>query len=229
MEIDNPRYEELLSKYNHLKGVKIDDLDDKPHLPIHVVLGVNEYANIKTTAAPQVGKPGQPIAERTRLGWVLMSPGREDVTSPLLLTRSVSTDYEQLCSLDVLGLADKPENNQGTVYQEFKEQLQRNEAGWYETKLPWKANHPELPTNEAGSRRRLQQLVKRLERDGNYEDYDSIIQEQLQSGVIERAPTEPKGKEYYIPHKGVSKKDAESTKLRVVYDASARENVKHPP
>jgi hypothetical protein len=103
-----------------------------------------------------------------------------------------------------------------------------NETGWYETKLPWKANHPELPTNEAGSRRRLQQLVKRLERDGNYEDYDSIIQEQLQSGVIERAPTEPKGKEYYIPHKGVSKKDAESTKLRVVYDASARENVKHP-
>ena len=228
MEIDNPRYEELLSKYNHLKEVKIDDLDDKPHLPIHVVLGVNEYANVKTTAAPRVGKPGQPIAERTRLGWVLMSPGREDVTSPLLLTRSVSTDYEQLCSLDVLGLADKPENDQGTVYQEFKEQLQRNKAGWYETKLPWKANHPERPTNEAGSRRRLQQLVKRLERDGNYEDYDSIIQEQLQSGVIERAPAEPKGKEYYIPHKGVSKKDAESTKLRVVYDASARENVKHP-
>ena len=149
MEIDNPRYEELLSKYNHLKGVKIDDLDDKPHLPIHVVLEVNEYANIKTTAAPRVGKPGQPIAECTRLGWVLMSPGREDVTSPLLLTRSVSTDYEQLCSLDVLGLADKPENDQETVYQEFKEQLQRNEAGWYETKLPLKANHPELPTNES--------------------------------------------------------------------------------
>ena len=68
-------HEELLSKYNHLKGVKIDDLDDKPHHPIHVVLGVNEFANIKTTAAPRVGKPGQPIAERTRLGWVLMSPG----------------------------------------------------------------------------------------------------------------------------------------------------------
>ncbi len=228
MEIDNPRYEELLSKYNHLKGVKVDDLDDKPQLPVHVVLGVNEYANIKTTTAPRVGKSGQPIAERTRLGWVFMSPGREDVTSPLLLTRSVATDYEQLCSLDVLGLADKPENDQETVYQEFKEQLQRNEAGWYESKLPWKANHPALPTNEAGSRRRLQQLVKRLERDGNYERYDSIIQEQLQSGVIESAPTKPTGNEYYMPHKGVVKEDAESTKLRVVYDASAREDAKQP-
>ncbi len=122
-----------------------------------------------------------------------MSPGREDVTSPLLLTRSVATDYEQLCSLDVLGLADKPENDQETVYQEFKEQLQQNKAGWYESKLPWKANHPALPTNEAGSRRRLQQLVKRLERDGNYERYDSIIQEHLQSGVIESAPKKPTG------------------------------------
>ncbi len=81
-------------------------------------------------------------------------------------------------------------------------------------------------TNEAGSRRRLQQLVKRLERDGNYERYDSIIQEQLQSGVIESAPTKPTGNEY-MPHKGVVKEDAESTKLRVVYDASAREDAKH--
>ena len=66
MEIDNPRYEKLLSKYNHLKGVKIDDLDDKPQLPVHVVLAVNEYANIKTTSA-RVGMTGQPIAERTSL------------------------------------------------------------------------------------------------------------------------------------------------------------------
>ena len=33
-------HEALLSKYNHLKGVKIDDRDNK----LHVVLGVNEYA-----------------------------------------------------------------------------------------------------------------------------------------------------------------------------------------
>ena len=77
--------------------------------------------------------------------------------------------------------------------------------------MPWKANHPTLPINEADSQRRLQQLVKRLERDGNYEEYDSIIQEQLQSAVIEKAPGKPTGKEYYMPHKEVSRKDAEGT------------------
>ena len=52
----------------------------------------------------------------------------------------ITEQVKQLCSLDVLGLADKPKNDQGIVYQEFKEQLQRNEG-----QPPWKANHPELP------------------------------------------------------------------------------------
>lgn len=38
MLLDNPKYEDVLSKYPHLKGVKIDDTDPKLQLPIHVVL-----------------------------------------------------------------------------------------------------------------------------------------------------------------------------------------------
>ena len=99
---------------------------------------------------------------------------------------------------------------------------------WYETSLPWKPNHPELPTNEAGSKQRLDNLVKRLKRNGTYEQYDEIIQDQLKQGVIETAPPNPTKKEFYIPHKGVVKKDAESTKLRIVYDASAKEFTTQP-
>ena len=91
-----------------------------------------------------------------------MSPGSEDVANPILLTQSSTTDYEQLCALDVLCLADSPENDQLTVFKEFKEQLERNPAGWYQTKLPWKETHPPLPTNENGSKRRLDQLVRKL-------------------------------------------------------------------
>ena len=212
--------------WNTEVNTKLEEADHE--LPIHVVLGVNEYAAIKTRTAAQVGIPGQPVAEHTHLGWIMMSHGREEFTRPLLLTQSTSRDYEQLCALDVLGLADVPENDQETVYQGLKEQLEKNQAGWYETRLPWKRNHPPLPTNEAGSRRRLEQLIRKLQRNGNHEDYNNIIQERLQQGVIEPAPTVSSGKEYYIPHKGVSRPDAESTKLRVVYDASARENNNKP-
>ena len=145
----------------------------------------------------------------------------------MFVTQSTLTDYEQLCALDVLGLADSHENDQQELYEEFKEQLERNDAGWYETKLPWKGNHPTLPSNERGSKRRLDQLIRKLEKNDQYSEYNDILQDQLQKGIIEIAPREPTGKEFYIPHKGVARKNAESTKLRVVYDASARENVNH--
>ena len=132
MTIDNPNYALLVEKYGHLKSVKVNDNDDRPQFPIHVVLGASKYATIKTTTAQRVGKPGQPVAEQMPLGWTIMSPGSEDVSHPILLMiQSTSADYEQLCALDVLGLADTQENNQLMVFEKFKEQLEPSPEGWY--------------------------------------------------------------------------------------------------
>ena len=120
------------------------------------------------------------------------------------------------------GLADTTESDQSVVYEDFKKQLTRDPEGWCETNLPWRAIHPNLPTNEAGSRRRLTFVVKKLTREGKYERYDDIIREQLDQGIIERAPVEASDKEHYLPHKGVIKQSAETTKLRIVLDASAK-------
>ena len=72
MTIDNPNYALLVEKYGHLKSVKVNDNDDRPQFPIHVVLGASKYATIKTTTAQRVGKPGQPVAEQMPLGWTIM-------------------------------------------------------------------------------------------------------------------------------------------------------------
>ena len=45
---------------------------------------------------------------------------------------------------------------------------------------------------------------------------------------MERVSGPPVGKEFYIPHKAVVRESAESTKLRIVYDASARASEKAP-
>ena len=56
--------------------------------------------------------------------------------------------------------------------------------------------------------------------------YDQVIQEQLAEGVVERITEEVNfdQQEFYLPHKAVISENAESTKLRIVYDASAKEN-----
>ena len=228
LTINNPQYDKLLRQYNHRRNVDINDRDTKDQLPIHLVLGNGEYAHIKTSTKPLIGREHEPVAEKTKLGWIVMSPGIDFDRSTMLLTQTAQSDFESLCRLDVLGLADTMENDQSTVYDDFKEQLVRNTAGWYEASLPWKANHPKLPTNEVGSQRRLTFLLRKLERQGNYEQYDSIIREQLDQGIIEPAPAEAKGKVFYLPHKGVVRRSAETTKLRIVYDASAKETTTQP-
>ena len=61
-----------------------------------------------------------------------------------------------------------------------------------------------------------------------FEKYDHIIKKQLAEGIIERVTSQPNGKEYYIPHKPVIRENAESTKMRIVYDASAKSNCSSP-
>ena len=54
------------------------------------------------------------------------------------------------------------------------------------------------------------------------EAYGEKIEEQRSEGVVEPANHHAKGVEFYIPHKPVVKERAETTKLRIVYDASAK-------
>ena len=64
---------------------------------------------------------------------------------------------------------------------------------------------------------------------GELERYNDIIQTQLSQGIVERADEVVKdGREFYIPHKAVLRENAESTKIRIVYDASARANASAP-
>jgi hypothetical protein len=135
LSINNPDYKGLIEQYQHLESVKMDDYDTKPQLPIHLVLGNGECARIKTSTKPLVGNDCEPIAEKTKLGWFIMSPGVEFDKNTMLMTQTSQADFENLCRLDVLGLADSSENG---VYDDFKENLVRNQAGWYETNLPWK-------------------------------------------------------------------------------------------
>ena len=84
----------------------------------------------------KIGRQGELIAEKTKFGWTIMSPGKEVNVNEIFLTQTSSADYEKLCRLDILGIEDSPTGDQGEVYKELQEQLQRSSEKWYETTLP---------------------------------------------------------------------------------------------
>ena len=226
--IDNPHYSEIFQSFKHLEGVVTVDNDPKPFLPVHLILEASDYAAIKTAEPPRVGQLGGPVAERTKFGWTIMSSGKELDHSKMLLTQTSHTDYEDFYRLDILGLEDRPEHDQQTVHAEFREQLIRDPEGWYETGLLWKKNHPPLPSNKEGRLLHLDGLYNKLEKMEVTREYNKVIEQQKEEGIVELDDEHPKSKEFYLPYKPVVRTGAESTKLRVVYDGSARETPQSP-
>ena len=96
--------------------------------------------------------------------------------------------------------------------------------GRYEVSLPWRAYHDPLPNNYELSRRRLLGLLQRLKREPMIlREYDTIIRDQLQRGIVEVVDdsVDTAGNTHYLPHHAVIRQDKKTTKVRVVYDASA--------
>ena len=66
--------------------------------------------------------------------------------------------------------------------------------------------------------------MNKLEKNGNYNEYDQVFQEWLKEGIIEKVnDSEISTSVHYLPHRHVVKLSSTTTKLRPVFDASAGE------
>ena len=56
------------------------------------------------------------------------------------------------------------------------------------------------------------------------QQYDDTIREQIRAGIVEDTPLDIKGSTqvHYLPHHAVIHSDKSTTKLRIIYDASAK-------
>ena len=99
----------------------------------------------------------------------------------------------------------------------------------YEVAVPWKHERPNLPNNREIAERRLQQVEKKLKMDRNLANvYQGVIDDYLKKEYIRVVPTsEPRpDSEWFLPHFPVVRPDRETTKVRIVFDASAKLNEK---
>ena len=154
------------------------DTDTRNLLPIHIILGASDFAKINMGARPKVGQIGETFAEQTKMGWVIMPPGRESNIVSALFTETSVNDYEKLYDADVLELKESHCKHDDYVYEKFKKQLTRDKEGWYETGLVWKEGNLPLGNSKNGSLGRLKSLARNLKGDSEIHNaYDTVIQE----------------------------------------------------
>ena len=221
----------------HLRGLKLADYSTgEDDIMVDILVGSDQYWQLVSGKVVR-GEDG-PTAIQTKLGWVLSGPTNGAVqndqqqnnlvtthvlktaTKPVDITNeSLDGSLQRFWDLESLGVRPR------SVYEEFEERI-TFENDRYKVHLTWKLPHPILPDNYELSMKRLSNLLKRLNQDPEVlKEYDSVIKEQLKNGIVEvvEKPADGEvGKTHYLPHHAVIRRDKATTKLRVVYDASAR-------
>ena len=104
----------------------------------------------------------------------------------------------------------------------FLNTVRVNEEGRYEVRLPWIEGHPPVPRNFNLSRRRLENTIRKLAGSRLQTEYEEVLADWLKMGIIEEVPMSQQDEGHYLTHQPVVKENS-TTKVRPVFDASARE------
>ncbi|VDI75341.1 Hypothetical predicted protein [Mytilus galloprovincialis] len=107
----------------------------------------------------------------------------------LVCHKQEECDLEKFWKLESLGI-DAKEQNDPDLAESIENYLQTSitkKNNKYITKLPWRENAPELPTNEDIAKRRTESVIRRLKKDPEmFRKYGEIITDQEQRGFIEK-------------------------------------------
>ena len=182
------------------------------------------------------------IAVCSTLGWLISGPAETAVTEELAHTHSnlaisyfnesssseshddqLVTALKKFWEVETLGIEcieNAPSDDIFLQGLKFK-------GNRYEVGLPWIGDHVKLSDNRDPCFSRLKLLHKRLLKNPDIlREYDCVIQDQLERGIIESIPMQQTNKEkgsiHYMPHHPVIRKGRSTTKVRIVYDGSAK-------
>ena len=212
---------------------------------VELLLGNDYYLDIILPQKLEV-QPGLYMLG-SKLGWILTgrtSETPEGITEPCMLTwihgkgidnettfltgldKSLPTkpNVEDFWRLESIGIRDSPVESDSDVAQKKFDETLKYEHGRYAVSWPWKEDQPDLPENRTLALGRLKSLVTRMKNTPELiQQYDDIITDQLDKGIIEKVGSETDSlTKHYIPHHAVVTPTKATTKVRVVYDASAK-------
>ena len=222
--------------YPHLRNLPLADFaTGQEDLSVDILLGSDHYWSVVLGHTVR-GERG-PTALLTRFGYVLSGPvdvvcqrtNVNQVSSSHVMKVShapcedevLRSDLKRFWDYETLGIKqDEP-----SVYDKFTEEITTKDDR-YEVSLPFKENHEIIPDNFSVSEQRLGSLLKKLKNQPEVlQEYDNIISDQLDKGIIEKVDIKQDigiGKVHYLPHRAVIREDKSTTRVRIVYDASSK-------
>ena len=229
-----------VKEFPHLQDLKLADPVDirDQSMETGILIGADFYYDIVFGTEVIRGDFG-PVAVGSRLGWLIQGRAVHmntctDVNDPALSTMTLFTEATEPKHLRHQLQSFWDFDHMGILPIELQESAFSPNVifrdNHYEITLPWKTEKHKsaLPTNFSIAYRRLQSVRRQLKNKPEVlDEYQTVFNEQCERGFIQRVPAESNQDSntilHYLPHSPVIRPKATSTKLRVVFDASAHE------
>lgn len=224
-----------ISEWPHIHKLQLAD----PHFfesgKIDLLLGGSAHADVMLDGLIK-GERHQPIAQNSKLGWIIS--GNTQISSKCMaICRHINVEcfddsifelnnrlklFWELEEANYKSILTDEQQMAETV---FAKSIQRDTSGKFIVDLPFKLD-PFIHLGESYqmAKRRYASLQRRFEKNPNLKpQYDAILEEYLTLNHMELVTDNPKF-QCFLPHHAVVKEASSTTKVRIVFDASAKSN-----
>lgn len=217
-----PQHISLIKKWKHLEGLQLADPEHAHEGPVDLLLGAGTFAELILEGLIK-GPRGSPIAQKTKIGWILSGMSGEDSEMKCCMIKTRDLKPVNSTKRPILNVHRSAESA-------FKTSVKiSSNDGHFIVQLPFNMDpHKEnfLGDSYAMARKRLLQQEKRLQNNVQlYEEYRKIIREYVALRHMRLATPEEAlniAHSYFVPHLPVIREDRSTTKVRIVFDASAK-------
>ncbi|XP_058817515.1 uncharacterized protein LOC131680822 [Topomyia yanbarensis] len=231
---DMPESDVATDCWNVPKELFLADPNFNKRAEIDMIIGLSHFFACFKSAARVHLADDLPELVDSVFGWIVVGSGEVIPNSPDQVHCHVSAiclvtleeSLERFWKLEEL-----PSRSDYSVEERYCETfyastVMRDDTGRYTVRLP---RHPEFDArvgdSKAAALRRFKLLEERLERNPALKDeYHKFMREYVALGHMRQSSKEDQQrfKGYYLPHHPVVKEESTTTKVRVVFDASAK-------
>lgn len=219
----------ILFKYNSFQvpdHIQLADPVYNDGRPIDILIGADIFWDLIEDGRLRLSNG--PYLQNTKFGWILSGPIYSTHLAQQVrcnFTQSLDNIMRSFWELEekpISSLSESLSSEERMCEDHFVRTAKRLEDGRFCVKIPFKQSPELLGKTFQQAEKRFIALENRLQRNENYKKlYCEFINEYIKLGHMTRI-TEYNSPHYFMPHHGVFREHSTTTKLRVVFDASAQ-------
>uniref|UniRef100_A0A8D8RLV6 Endonuclease n=1 Tax=Cacopsylla melanoneura TaxID=428564 RepID=A0A8D8RLV6_9HEMI len=215
------------SNWDYLANYKLSDPQFNVSQHIDMIVGAEYFYDILRAESIQ-GPDGYPNLHNSKFGWIVTGKVPNTTVSNFSSFHvNLDTSLKRFWELEELPAVKHLSQEEKDCEMHFAQNVSREPDGRYMIKLPFKSNVQELGESKARAVARLRTIEKGLNQcESNKQQYFDFMKEYSDLGHMSKVSNTIDWSEnlphFYLPHHSVIRESSTTTRLRVVFDGSAK-------